>query len=168
MYNMQTLLKYGLGLLLLVVIYWLYVFSQDKDKATFKGEFFMDTESGKEAYNLVKAMGDLQQWSFGFKVDDSEYGKLKKDGEEDKEEGWDRRRAQAEGVPGRAEDRRRAGAGAAGRRGAAAAAARARRAGDARGQKSRRRRRQGGGRGRAPGEEGSREGGRRRGGEGEG
>ena len=57
--------------------------SQDNDKATFKGQFFMDTESGKEAYNLVKAMGDLQQWSFGFKVDDSEYGKLKKDGEEE-------------------------------------------------------------------------------------
>ncbi len=59
--------------------------SQDNDKATFKGQFFMDTESGKEAYNLVKAMGDLQQWSFGFKVDDSEYGKLKKDGEEEQD-----------------------------------------------------------------------------------
>ena len=59
--------------------------SQDNDKATFKGQFFMDTESGKEAYNLVKAMGDLQQWSFGFKVEDSEYGKLKKDGEEEQD-----------------------------------------------------------------------------------
>jgi HK97 family phage prohead protease len=58
---------------------------QDDDKATFKGEFFMDTESGKEAYNLVKAMGDLQQWSFGFKVDDSEYGKIQKDGSDDEE-----------------------------------------------------------------------------------
>jgi HK97 family phage prohead protease len=51
---------------------------QDKDKATFEGEFFMDTESGKEAYNLVKAMGDLQQWSFGYRVNDSERGKFKK------------------------------------------------------------------------------------------
>ena len=59
--------------------------NQDDDKATFKGQFFMDTESGREAYNLVKAMGDLQQWSFGFKVDDSEYGKLKKDGEEEQD-----------------------------------------------------------------------------------
>lgn len=50
---------------------------QDKDKATFEGEFFMDTESGKEAYNLVKAMGDLQQWSFGYRVNDSERGKFK-------------------------------------------------------------------------------------------
>tara|TARA_B100001996_G_scaffold377938_1_gene361317 strand:- start:44 stop:1330 length:1287 start_codon:yes stop_codon:yes gene_type:complete len=56
---------------------------QDEGKATFKGNFFMDTESGKEAYNLVKAMGDLQQWSFGFKVNDSEYGKYKQEGEED-------------------------------------------------------------------------------------
>ena len=51
---------------------------QDGEKATFKGEFFMDTESGKEAYNLVKAMGDLQQWSFGYRVNDSERGKFKK------------------------------------------------------------------------------------------
>ena len=56
---------------------------KDKDKAYFDGSFFMDTESGKEAYNLVKNMGDLQQWSFGFKVDDSEYGKFKKDGSDE-------------------------------------------------------------------------------------
>ncbi len=58
---------------------------QDEGKATFKGNFFMDTESGKEAYNLVKAMGDLQQWSFGFKVNDSEYGKLKQEGSDEEE-----------------------------------------------------------------------------------
>ena len=57
--------------------------NKDKDKATFEGNIFMDTESGKEAYNLVKSMGDLQQWSFGFKVNDSEYGKYKKDGSDD-------------------------------------------------------------------------------------
>jgi len=51
--------------------------AQDDDKAVFKGEFFMDTESGKEAYNLVKNMGDMQQWSFGYKVNDSEYDKAK-------------------------------------------------------------------------------------------
>jgi HK97 family phage prohead protease len=56
---------------------------KDKDKAYFDGSFFMDTESGKEAYNLVKNMGDLQQWSFGFKVNDSEYGKWKKSAEEE-------------------------------------------------------------------------------------
>lgn len=56
---------------------------KDKNKAYFDGSFFMDTESGKEAYNLVKNMGDLQQWSFGFKVNDSEYGKWKKSAEEE-------------------------------------------------------------------------------------
>lgn len=56
---------------------------QDNDKAIFKGEFFMDTESGKEAYNLVKNMGDMQQWSFGYRVNDSEMAKAKdKDGSE--------------------------------------------------------------------------------------
>ena len=57
--------------------------TQDDAKAVFKGEFFMDTESGKEAYNLVKNMGDMQQWSFGYKVNDSEFGKTKDDGGDD-------------------------------------------------------------------------------------
>ena len=61
------------------------VISQDNDMATFTGSFFMDTESGKEAYNLVKNMGDLQQWSFGFRVNDSEYGKFQKDGKDDED-----------------------------------------------------------------------------------
>ena len=46
----------------------------------------MDTESGKEAYNLVKAMGELQQWSFGYRVNDSEYGKMKKDNSDDEQD----------------------------------------------------------------------------------
>ena len=57
--------------------------TEGKDSAVFKGSFFMETEAGKEAYNLVKSMGDLQQWSFGFRVNDSEMGKLKKDGEDE-------------------------------------------------------------------------------------
>lgn len=56
--------------------------TQDNDKAVFKGEFIMDTERGREAYNTVKAMGDLQQWSFGYEVVDSEPGKFAKDGSE--------------------------------------------------------------------------------------
>jgi HK97 family phage prohead protease len=59
--------------------------SQDNDMATFTGEFFMDTESGKEAYNLVKSMGDLQQWSFGFRVNAAEYGKFQKDGKDEED-----------------------------------------------------------------------------------
>lgn len=58
------------------------VIVENEDSAVFKGSFFMETEAGKEAYNLVKSMGDLQQWSFGFRVNDSEVGKFKKDDSE--------------------------------------------------------------------------------------
>lgn len=58
---------------------------KDDSKAVFDGEFFMDTDSGSEAYKLVKNMGNLQQWSFGFRVNDSEYGKFKKDNTEETE-----------------------------------------------------------------------------------
>ena len=50
---------------------------QDDDKAVFKGQFFMDTDAGVEAYKLVKNMGDLQQWSFGYEVNDYESGEFK-------------------------------------------------------------------------------------------
>ena len=53
----------------------------DGEKAIFKGQFIMDTQEGKDAYNTVKAMGDLQQWSFGYEVLDSEKGMFKKDGD---------------------------------------------------------------------------------------
>lgn len=53
---------------------------QDDTQAVFEGEFNMNTTAGKEAYETVKAMGDIQQWSFGFEVNDSEHGMFKKDG----------------------------------------------------------------------------------------
>ena len=62
------------------------IITEDGDKATFQGEFFMDTDSGQEAYKLVKNMGDLQQWSFGYRVNDSEYGKMKKDNSDDEQD----------------------------------------------------------------------------------
>lgn len=46
--------------------------------AVFDGRFFMDTHAGKEAHGLVKAMGDLQEYSWGFRVTDSDY--MDKDG----------------------------------------------------------------------------------------
>tara|TARA_R110000824_G_scaffold297909_2_gene486136 strand:+ start:3875 stop:4690 length:816 start_codon:yes stop_codon:yes gene_type:complete len=54
----------------------------DGNKAIFKGQFIMDTERGRDAFNTVKAMGDLQQWSFGYEVDDYEVGMFKKDSQE--------------------------------------------------------------------------------------
>ena len=55
---------------------------QDEEKAIFKGQFIMDTEQGRDAFNIVKAMGDLQQWAFGFEIKESENGMFKKDNEE--------------------------------------------------------------------------------------
>jgi len=51
----------------------------DDDKAVFKGNFFMNTEAGREAYNLAKEMGDLQEWSFGFRIHDYEIAEYKSD-----------------------------------------------------------------------------------------
>jgi len=56
---------------------------QDEEQAVFKGQFIMDTERGRDAFKTVKAMGDLQQWSFGYEVLDSEMGTFSKDGEAD-------------------------------------------------------------------------------------
>ena len=44
----------------------------------------MDTDSGKEAYKIVKNMADMQQWSFGYRVNDAERGKIG-EGEEEKD-----------------------------------------------------------------------------------
>ena len=45
----------------------------------------MDTQRGRDAYETVKAMGDIQQWSFGYEVLDSENGMFTKDGKEEVE-----------------------------------------------------------------------------------
>jgi HK97 family phage prohead protease len=36
--------------------------------ALFEGQFFLNTPQGKAHYETVKAMGSLQEWSFGFRV----------------------------------------------------------------------------------------------------
>ena len=59
------------------------VIETDDDKAIFKGSFFMGTEAGKEAYNLAKEMGDLQEWSFGFRINDYEVAPFTKDGSDE-------------------------------------------------------------------------------------
>lgn len=40
----------------------------DGKHAVFDGSFFLDTTHGRDAYNTVKAMGDLQEYSWGFRV----------------------------------------------------------------------------------------------------
>jgi HK97 family phage prohead protease len=39
--------------------------------AIFDGSFFMETQAGLEAYKTVKAMDDLQDWSWGYRVLDA-------------------------------------------------------------------------------------------------
>lgn len=38
------------------------------EQALFEGQFFLQTEAGRETYETVKALGDLQEWSWGFSV----------------------------------------------------------------------------------------------------
>jgi HK97 family phage prohead protease len=41
------------------------------ESAEFHGQFNLDTTAGLEAYKTVKAMGDLQQYSIGFRIIDA-------------------------------------------------------------------------------------------------
>ena len=47
---------------------------QDEEKAWVDGQFFLDTTAGKETYQTVKNLGDLQEWSYGFDVIKAEPG----------------------------------------------------------------------------------------------
>lgn len=44
------------------------------DKVVMKGQFFMNTSHGRDHFEVVKALGARQEWSYGFAVDDSEQG----------------------------------------------------------------------------------------------
>lgn len=48
------------------------VLSESKDALLADGEFNLNTETGREHYEAVKFSGKLQEWSYGFKVDESE------------------------------------------------------------------------------------------------
>lgn len=47
----------------------------DKEKAWVDGRFFLDTAPGLETYKTVKNLDELQEWSFGFDILESSYGK---------------------------------------------------------------------------------------------
>lgn len=49
------------------------VTSVDAERAIFKGSFFTQTTAGRDAYETVKAMGDLQEYSWGFRINDADY-----------------------------------------------------------------------------------------------
>lgn len=44
------------------------VMAVDAKRAVFKGQFFMDTFDGEQAFRKVKNMGNLQEWSWGFRI----------------------------------------------------------------------------------------------------
>ena len=52
------------------------VIREDEDQALVDGRFFLNTQTGKEHYETVKALGELQEWSYGFDVLDASYGEF--------------------------------------------------------------------------------------------
>lgn len=50
------------------------VVSVEDGGAVFRGQFFLDTPRGEDAYKTVKAMGDLQEYSIGFRIKDADFG----------------------------------------------------------------------------------------------
>lgn len=49
---------------------------QDDEKAWVDGLFFLDTEGGAETYKTVKNLEDLQEWSYGFDIEEAHLGKF--------------------------------------------------------------------------------------------
>ncbi len=45
-------------------------------QALLTGRFFLNTQTGKEHYETVKALGELQEWSYGFDILDASYGEF--------------------------------------------------------------------------------------------
>jgi HK97 family phage prohead protease len=52
------------------------VIHQDDKVAWVDGQFFLDTLAGKETYQTVKNLGDLQEWSYGYDVNEAETGQF--------------------------------------------------------------------------------------------
>ena len=50
------------------------IITEDGNRAIVTGKFFTDTQTGLEHYRTVKHLGDLQQWSYSFRVLDAEPG----------------------------------------------------------------------------------------------
>ena len=52
------------------------IIHQDDKTAWVDGQFFLDTQAGKETYQTVKNLGELQEWSYGYDVNESETGQF--------------------------------------------------------------------------------------------
>ena len=44
------------------------------DEAILDGRFFLETTGGRETFEVVKQLGDLGEWSYGYDIDDGEPG----------------------------------------------------------------------------------------------
>lgn len=58
------------------------VIHEDGDEAIFEGAFFMDTTAGADTFATVKAMSDLQEWSYGYDILKASFGKHGDDDQE--------------------------------------------------------------------------------------
>lgn len=47
-----------------------------ENEAVIAGKFFLDTHGGAEHYSVVKALQDIQEWSYSFYIVEAEFGKL--------------------------------------------------------------------------------------------
>lgn len=56
------------------------IISETDGGAVLKGQFFLDTTAGRDTFEVVKEMGDLQEWSYGYDVIEAEQGT--KDGQD--------------------------------------------------------------------------------------
>jgi len=52
------------------------VINANEVEAWVDGQFFMDTDAGHETYLTAKGLGDLQQWSYGYEIEDAMPGDL--------------------------------------------------------------------------------------------
>jgi len=50
------------------------IIHEDDDKAVIEARFFLDTQGGLEHYTTVKALGELQEWSYTFDIEESDEG----------------------------------------------------------------------------------------------
>lgn len=49
---------------------------EEEDSAVVEGRFFLNTQTGREHYETVKALGALQEWSYSFDILDASYGEF--------------------------------------------------------------------------------------------
>lgn len=52
------------------------VIHADEQRAWVDGQFFLELPAGKDTYQTVKLLGELQEWSYGFEIKDQSFGEF--------------------------------------------------------------------------------------------